>query len=97
MGFILVSQIFIPSISKAIEDPFNTNQQSSIYMLAQNHGEHGMKKMDTDGDGEISREEFMAHKEMCFMKKDINGDGKLTADEMKKGKHKKHMHGDKNK
>ncbi len=52
-------------------------------------GDHGgkkdkMKMMDTDGDGAVSKEEFMAHKEQRFMKKDANGDGVLTEDEMKK-------------
>ena len=52
-------------------------------------GHHGggkdkMKMMDTDGDGAVSKEEFMSHKEERFMKKDANGDGVLTEDEMKK-------------
>lgn len=42
-----------------------------------------MKKMDTDEDGAISKNEFMQHHEKKFTKKDKNADGKLTEDEMK--------------
>ncbi len=42
-----------------------------------------MKKMDADGDGAISKEEFMQHHEKKFAKKDKNADGKITEDEMK--------------
>ena len=41
--------------------------------------------MDADGDGSISKDEFMAHAEKKFEKKDKNGDGVLSGDEMKKG------------
>ena len=47
-------------------------------------GKNKMKMMDTDGDGAVSKEEFMSHKEQRFMQKDENGDGVLTEDEMKK-------------
>jgi len=86
--------IFIFSTANADESPFrqNTNPAKS-YTLAEHHGGgHGMKKMDTNADGEVSKEEFMTHKEMKFMMKDKNGDGKLTDDEMK---HKKCKHGEK--
>ena len=41
-----------------------------------------MKKMDTDGDGAISEEEFMSHNEKKFNKMDKDKDGKVTEDEM---------------
>jgi len=51
-------------------------------------GHHGggkkMEMMDTDGDGAVSKEEFMSHKEQRFMEKDENGDGILSEDEMTK-------------
>ncbi|MEM7401748.1 MAG: hypothetical protein AAF304_07350 [Pseudomonadota bacterium] len=64
-----------------------------VGMTTLHAGHHGgknkMKMMDTDGDGAVSKEEFMSHKEQRFMKKDENGDGVLTEDEMKKNcKHK---------
>ncbi len=96
LSAILALPIFIFSTANAEENPFNqkTNPAKG-YTLAEHHGGgHGMNKMDTDGDGEVSKEEFMTHKEKKFMMKDKNGDGKLTGDEMK---HKKCKHGDKKK
>ena len=53
-------------------------------------GKDKMKMMDTDGNGSVSKEEYMNHKEQRFNEKDANGDGMLTEDEMKKQcKHKK--------
>ena len=51
------------------------------------------KKMDTDGDGKISADEFAAAGKEKFTKMDTNGDGKLSADELKAGfeKHEKMM------
>ena len=56
------------------------------YTYAGHHGggKDKMKMMDTDGDGAVSKEEFMSHKEQHFLMKDSDGDGVLTEDEMKK-------------
>jgi hypothetical protein len=90
---IFFSQVFISSVVSAEEEPFNLIQSTSNLILAEHHGGgHGMKKMDTNSDGEVSKDEFMTHEEMKFMMKDKNGDGKLTSDEMK---HKKCKHGEK--
>ena len=52
-------------------------------------GEAAFMKMDSNGDGKISAEEWTAaHKDM-YMKMDTNGDGKVTPDEMKAGFEKK--------
>lgn len=54
-------------------------------------GEHKgkmMERVDTDGDGKISKAEFMAKHESKFMKMDVNGDGFLSKDEMKEAKSK---------
>ena len=62
----------------------------SVFTISHVHaGDHGnkkdrMKMMDANGDGSVSKEEFMSHKEQHFMEKDANGDGVLTEDEMKK-------------
>jgi len=57
---------------------------------AQNKPHHGgfMKRMDTDGDGKITTQEFAAAGDQMFAKLDANGDGKLIKDELPK-RHKK--------
>lgn len=49
-------------------------------------GHPGMDRMqsaDTDGDGALSKAEFMAVQEKRFAEMDANSDGKVTKDEMK--------------
>jgi uncharacterized low-complexity protein len=46
-------------------------------------GKCGMEMMDADGDGKITRDEFVQAHEAMFGKKDKNGDGVIDADEMK--------------
>lgn len=46
-------------------------------------------KIDTDGDGVISRDEFMARAAKRFAKMDANGDGRLSKNEMRRA-YKKH-------
>ena len=46
-------------------------------------GKCGMTMMDTDNDGTVSKDEYMAAKEANFAKMDANSDGVLSADEMK--------------
>ncbi len=51
------------------------------------------QQADTDGDGAISKGEFLAQAEANFAKMDGNGDGKITADEREAMKEKwKAMH-----
>ena len=66
---------------------------TSNAVLAEHHegGEHKGKRMervDTDGDGSISKEEFVARHEEMFSKMDTNGDGTLSKEERKAGKEK---------
>lgn len=49
-------------------------------------------KYDANGDGAVSRDEFLAKAAERFSKMDANGDGKLSEDEMKKKRHKGHRH-----
>ncbi|QNQ07605.1 EF-hand domain-containing protein [Sphingomonas alpina] len=44
----------------------------------------GMMRADTDGDGSISRSEYMAQAEARFARMDANGDGQIAGDEMRR-------------
>jgi uncharacterized low-complexity protein len=44
-------------------------------------GKCGMQKMDADGDGKVTREEFMQGHETMFTIIDANGDGVIDAEE----------------
>ncbi len=46
-------------------------------------GKCGMKSMDADGDGKVTKDEFMSAHESMFSKKDKNADGVIDASEMK--------------
>ncbi len=43
--------------------------------------EQRLQKVDTDGDGAISKAEFLAEAEAKFDRMDANGDGKITPEE----------------
>jgi Ca2+-binding EF-hand superfamily protein len=60
----------------------------SLDAKADNHGYKGemMEKVDTNGDGMVSRDEFMAKHEAKFNEMDADNDGNLTKDEMKAAK-----------
>ena len=94
-GILWATSIFATQMAIADENPFRMTELSSGYVVAEGHGKghgkchgkrHKMKMMDSDGDGSVSKEEFMAHAEKKFSKKDKNGDGVLSAEEMKKMK-----------
>lgn len=68
----------------ADENPFQRIEIIPKQMVADHHGKHcKIKKMDTDGDGSVSKEEFMSYSETKFKHKDKNGDGILSNDELK--------------
>ena len=57
-------------------------------VLADSHMGEGrkgkmMERVDTDGDGFISKSEFVAKHEKMFAKIDSDGDGKISKEEMK--------------
>ena len=84
---ILASTAFITTSINAEESVFDKLQ------MAEHHGgnhegkkykhrhKNMMKKMDTDGDGKVSRDEFMKHAEDKFARKDANGDGFISEEE----------------
>lgn len=47
------------------------------------HFEKMFEKQDTDGNGEVSKDEFMKSAEARFAKMDMNGDGVITKEEAK--------------
>ena len=49
---------------------------------AEHVAEHIAKRLDTNGDGTVSRDEFLAAAKQRFAKLDRNGDGFITADEI---------------
>ena len=57
------------------------------------HPHSKMSEVDHDGDGKISKDEFLKHNEAMFEKKDLNNDGFIDEDEMRKMMKKKHGHG----
>ncbi len=89
LGAVLATSAFTIPTASAEENPFTMTELSSGYMAAGKEGKcgegkcGGMKMMDADEDGAVSKEEFMQHHEEKFTKKDKNADGKLTDDEMK--------------
>ena len=85
----IAASAFASQLVSADDNPFEMTDLSSGYMVADNHGKYckkNMKKMDTNEDGSVSKDEFMAYMEKKFARKDKNGDGILSADEMKKMK-----------
>lgn len=68
-------------------------------VLADKGGKHGrFAKLDLDGDGSVTKQEFAMHHDAMFDKMDKNADGLLTKDEMRamikerrKGRH-QHQH-----
>ena len=97
IGTVFVTSALLTTPASADENPFQMTELSSGYMVADGHkGKRSckikkLKKMDTDGDGAVSKDEFMAHAEKKFAKKDKNGDGVISAEEMKQMK--KHKEG----
>ena len=50
--------------------------------------ERMFERHDTNKDGEMSKEEFLAGAEERFTKMDLNGDGKITKEELEQGRQK---------
>jgi Ca2+-binding EF-hand superfamily protein len=67
-------------------EAFRQRASESGHQLPPPEGDHHgrfMKRLDTNEDGKITAEEFVAAGERMFAKLDDNGDGKLAKDEMR--------------
>ncbi len=61
---------------------------SAPVVFADGHGDKGkggkmFEKHDTNGDGVISKSEFLAHAEERFAKMDVDGNGEISKEEAK--------------
>jgi len=67
----------------------------AVPVLADSHGSGEgnkgkmMEKVDANGDGEISKSEFLAHSEEKFAKMDANSDGTISKEEVKEARKEK--------
>ena len=69
-----------PAVADKGENPFATVAPASApVMLAE--GRCGMDRMDLDGDGKVTKEEFRQGHDAMFSSTDSNGDGVLDAEE----------------
>ena len=97
LGVVFTVSLANTTITNAAENPFSIKSVSGGYiMLAEGkcgegkcgasndkgaEGKCGMARMDADGDGNVSREEFMKGHEAMFDKIDTNGDGVIDSAE----------------
>ena len=95
LGTVFTISLANTSITNAAENPFSIKPLSGGYMtLAEgkcgegkcgagkgDEGKCGMGRMDADGDGKVTKEEFMQGHEVMFEKIDQNGDGVIDAAE----------------
>lgn len=99
LGAALASTLLIAPLANAQTNPFGMTALSSGYTLAAADGMNahmpagaskaregmcGMKQLDTNGDGKVSKEEFTAHMESMFAMADTNKDGSLDKEELEK-------------
>ena len=80
MNKLLLSAIAISALS------IGANTAMADHHKGGDHKGKMMERIDTDGDGVISKAEFMAKHEEKFAKMDTDGDGNLTKDEMEAAK-----------
>ena len=90
--FSLAVGISLALAGTAQASPFETTDLGGGYLVAGHDASHaegkcgegkcGMKAMDSDKDGKVSKAEFVAHKEAKFKKVDTDSDGFLSQAEM---------------
>jgi uncharacterized low-complexity protein len=93
LGAVIATTLVTP-VANADENPFSMQPLSGGYMVLaegkcgegkcggkKGKGMCGMQRMDANGDGKVTREEFMQGHEAMFDRIDSNGDGVIDADE----------------
>ena len=91
LGAAFATTLSSATIANAADNPFAMTEISGGYMVAAaaegkcGEGKCGMKSMDTDDDGSVTKEEFMQGHEVMFGRLDANGDGVIDADEQSAG------------
>jgi len=90
LGTVFTVSLANTGIANAVENPFSMQPISGGNMMLaegkcgegkcggkgmRGEGRCGMARMDADGDGKVTREEFMKGHEAMFDKIDTNGDG----------------------
>jgi len=105
LGAVFTVSLANATAINAAENPFSMKSLSSGYtMLAEGkcgqgkcgkgkggEGKCGMSRMDANGDGNVTKEEFMKGHEAMFEKIDQNGDGVIDPEE--RGAHMNRMRG----
>ena len=80
----LIALTFVMSASSlaiAASDTTTPPAQGQMKAQMQQKMQQHVKETDTNGDGNISKAEFMASCEKRFAKMDANGDGQITPEE----------------
>jgi uncharacterized low-complexity protein len=97
LGTVFTISLAHSGITSAAENPFTMKSLPGGYMMLAEgkcgegkcgagkdkgaEGKCGMARMDTDGDGKVTKDEFMKGHEAMFDKIDTNGDGVIDAGE----------------
>lgn len=105
LGTVFTVSLAHTTIGQAAENPFSMQSVDSGYMMLaegkcgegkcggakSEESRCGLYRMDADGDGKVSKEEFMQGHEGMFEHIDTNGDGFI--DEAERSAHMKEMFG----
>ena len=97
LGTVFTISLAYSTTTSAAENPFTMKSLPGGYMMLAEgkcgegkcgagkdkgaEGKCGMARMDSDGDGKVTKDEFMKGHEAMFDKIDTNGDGVIDADE----------------
>lgn len=79
IGTIFIASLVLSAYSAFADDKSNTEHAMDGLTQDQDHGRMSSKMMDTNGDGMVSKQEFMTHHEDMYSKmKQTNGGVSIT-------------------